>query len=117
MPRANRYSVPGHIWYITHRCLGKFVPIVLVVQSLRFVQDVDEDNIVEISREIGMCDRCRYLHWIFEAKKRFGLSVLNYMISHGASRGSCNPTFPLVEQRSPCLLAMIAFLRSIYSTG
>jgi hypothetical protein len=23
----------------------------------------------------------RYLHWLFEAKKRFGLSVLNYMIT------------------------------------
>jgi REP-associated tyrosine transposase len=28
-----------------------------------------------------MRDRRRYLHWIFEAKKRFGLSVLNYMIT------------------------------------
>ena len=26
-------------------------------------------------------DRRRYLHWLFEAKKRFGLSVLNYMIT------------------------------------
>jgi putative transposase len=24
-------------------------------------------------------DRRRYLHWVFEAKKRFGLSLLNYM--------------------------------------
>jgi hypothetical protein len=24
-----------------------------------------------------MCDRRRYLRWVFEAKKRFGLSVLN----------------------------------------
>jgi hypothetical protein len=28
-----------------------------------------------------MRDRRRYLHWLFEAKKRFGLSVLNYMIT------------------------------------
>ena len=28
-----------------------------------------------------MRDRRRYLHWRFEAKKRFGLSVLNYMIT------------------------------------
>jgi putative transposase len=26
-------------------------------------------------------DRRRYLHWILEAKKRLGLSVLNYMIT------------------------------------
>jgi putative transposase len=78
MPRANRYFLPGYVWHVTHRCRGKFVPIVPVVQSLRFVQDVDEDNIVGISREIGMRDRRRYLLWVFEAKKRFGLSVLNY---------------------------------------
>src|SRR5262245_38620841 len=53
-----------------------------------------------------MRDRRRYLQWLFEAKKRFGLSVLNYMITHGASRGSCNPTFPLIEERSPCLYSM-----------
>jgi hypothetical protein len=28
-----------------------------------------------------MRDRRRYLHWIFEAKKRFGLSVLNYTVT------------------------------------
>jgi hypothetical protein len=28
-----------------------------------------------------MRDRRRYLHWVFEAKKRFGLSVLNYMVT------------------------------------
>jgi hypothetical protein len=26
-------------------------------------------------------DRRRYLHWLFEAKKRFGLSVLNYTVT------------------------------------
>src|SRR5262249_23283136 len=92
MPRANRHFLPSHIWHITHRCHQK-------------------EFLLKFAR-----DRRRYLHWLFEAKKRFGLSVLNYMITHGASRGSCNPAFSLVEQRSPCLLAMIAFLRSIYST-
>jgi len=54
MPRANRHFLPGHIWHITHRChQRKFL--------LKFVRD-----------------RRRYLHWVFEAKKRFGLSVLNY---------------------------------------
>jgi putative transposase len=28
-----------------------------------------------------MRDRCRYLHWLFEAKKRFGLCVLDYMVT------------------------------------
>jgi REP element-mobilizing transposase RayT len=26
-------------------------------------------------------DRRRYLQWVFEAKKRFGLSVLNYVVT------------------------------------
>ena len=51
MPRANRHFLPGYIWHITHRChQKKFL--------LKFARD-----------------RRRYLHWVFEAKKRFGLSV------------------------------------------
>ena len=54
MPRANRHFLPGYVWHITHRCHHKQF-------LLKFVRD-----------------RRRYLHWVFEAKKRFGLSVLNY---------------------------------------
>jgi hypothetical protein len=43
MPRANRYFLPGHIWHITHLNSSP-VPNVQAVQSLRFVQDVDEDD-------------------------------------------------------------------------
>jgi hypothetical protein len=61
MPRANRYFLPGHIWHITHRChQKKFL--------LKFARD-----------------RRRYLHWVFEAKKRFGLSVLNYRSGFGVT--------------------------------
>jgi REP-associated tyrosine transposase len=57
MPRANRYFVPGYIWHITHRChQRKFL--------LKFARD-----------------RRRYLHWVFEAKKRFGLCVLDYTVT------------------------------------
>jgi putative transposase len=57
MPRANRHFLPGYIWHLTHRChQKKFL--------LKFARD-----------------RRRYLHWVFEAKKRFGLSVLNYMVT------------------------------------
>jgi putative transposase len=57
MPRANRHFLLDQVWHITHRChQKKFL--------LKFARD-----------------RRRYLHWIFEAKKRFGLSVLNYMIT------------------------------------
>ena len=57
MPRANRHFLPSHIWHITHRCHQK-------------------EFLLKFAR-----DRRRYLHWLFEAKKRFGLSVLNYMIT------------------------------------
>ena len=57
MPRANRHFLPGHVWHITHRCHQRAF-------LLKFARD-----------------RRRYLRWVFEAKKRFGLSVLNYMVT------------------------------------
>jgi putative transposase len=57
MPRANRHYLPGCVWHITHRCHKKEF-------LLKFVRD-----------------RRRYLQWLFEAKKRFGLSVLNYIVT------------------------------------
>jgi putative transposase len=57
MPRASRYYIPGYVWHITHRCHKKEF-------LLRFGRD-----------------RRRWLQWLFEAKKRFGLSVLNYMVT------------------------------------
>jgi putative transposase len=57
MPRANRYFLPGHIWHITHRCHQKQF-------LLKFARD-----------------RRRYLYWVFEARKRFGLCVLDYMVT------------------------------------
>jgi putative transposase len=57
MPRANRHFLAGHIWHITHSCHQKQF-------LLKFPRD-----------------RRRYLHWVFDAKKRFGLCVLNYMVT------------------------------------
>ena len=57
MPRANRHFLSGYVWHLTHRCHQKQF-------LLKFPRD-----------------RRRYLHWAFEAKKRFGLSVLNYMVT------------------------------------
>jgi REP element-mobilizing transposase RayT len=57
MPRANRHYIPGCVWHITHRChKQEFL--------LKFAHD-----------------RRRYLHWLFEAKKRFGLKILNYVVT------------------------------------
>ena len=55
MARAKRYFVPGYVWHITHRCHKKDF-------LMKFVKD-----------------RERWTHWLFQAKKRHGLHVLNYM--------------------------------------
>ena len=57
MPRANRYFLPGYVWHITHRCHKKEF-------LLKFARDRD-----------------RWRYWLFEAKKRYGLCVLNYIIT------------------------------------
>ena len=57
MPRANRYFLPGYVWHITHRCHQRNF-------LLKFARD-----------------RRRYLRWLFEATKRFGLCVLDYIVT------------------------------------
>ena len=57
MPRANRHYLPGYVWHLTHRCHQKEF-------LLKFSQD-----------------RKRYVQWLFEAKKRYGLSILNYIVT------------------------------------
>jgi putative transposase len=57
MPRPNRHFLPGYVWHIIHRCHGKSF-------LLKFARD-----------------RHSYLRWLFEAKKRFGLSVLDYIVT------------------------------------
>lgn len=57
MPRANRHHIPGCVWHITHRChKQEFL--------LKFAKD-----------------KKRWLYWLFEAKKRYGLCVLNYIVT------------------------------------
>lgn len=57
MPRANRHFIPGQVWHITHRChKQEFL--------LKFAKD-----------------RQRWLHWLFEARKRSGARILNYAVT------------------------------------
>jgi putative transposase len=55
MPRANRISVPGQVWHITHRCHRR-------------------EFLLKFAR-----DRRHWRYWLFESRKRFGLCVLNYV--------------------------------------
>jgi len=57
MPRANRHHIPGQVWHITHRCHQREF-------LFKFAKD-----------------RKRWLQWLFEAKKRYGLTILNYIVT------------------------------------
>ncbi len=57
MARANRHYIPGYIWHITHRCHRR-------------------EFLLKFSK-----DRTRWLQWLVEARKRFGLVVLNYTVT------------------------------------
>lgn len=57
MPRANRLLLPGYVWHITHRCHQR-------------------EFLLKFAR-----DRQRWLWWLFQARKRFGLCVLNYIVT------------------------------------
>ena len=52
-----------------------------------------------------MRDRCRYLHWLFKAKKRFGLCVLDYMVTSNHIHLLVKDTAPNVIAQSMQLIA------------
>ena len=57
MARAQRHYIPGQIWHITHRCHKR-------------------EFLLKFSK-----DRSRWLQWLYEAKKRYGLVILNYAVT------------------------------------
>jgi putative transposase len=57
MPGAHRQYVPGQIWHLTHRCHQRQF-------LLKFARDCQA-----------------WIGWLFEARKRFGLCVLDYMVT------------------------------------
>jgi putative transposase len=57
MARANRHYIPGCIWHITHRCHKK-------------------EFLLKFAR-----DRSRFVFWLGEARKRFGMKLLNYTVT------------------------------------
>ena len=81
MPRGNRHFLPGQVWHITHRCHQQ-------VFLLKFARD-----------------RQHYLRWLFEAKKRYGLCVLNYMVTSNHIHLLVRDTAPNVISQSIQLIA------------
>lgn len=75
MARANRHFIPGQVWHLTHRCHKR-----------------------EFLLKFGK-DRHRWLQWLYKAKKRFGLVILNYVVTsnhihlvvHGKDNGEAIP--------------------------
>jgi REP-associated tyrosine transposase len=57
MPRGNRHRLAGYVWHITERCHRKQF-------LLNFARD-----------------RRNWIRWLYEARKRFGLCVLNYQVT------------------------------------
>jgi len=57
MARAKRHYLPGYIWHITHRCHKR-------------------EFLLNFSK-----DRHRYLQWLYQARKRYGLSILDHMVT------------------------------------
>src|SRR4030042_5799870 len=57
MARAKRHYIQGYIWHITHRCPKR-------------------EFLLKFSK-----DRHRWLQWLYQARKRYGLAILNYMVT------------------------------------
>jgi putative transposase len=57
MPRAHRHYLPGHVWHITHRC---------------------HDREFLLNAKL---DRSQWRHKLYEAKVRYELSVLNFVVT------------------------------------
>ena len=57
MARANRHHIPGQVWHITHRCHKK-------------------EFLLKFAR-----DRKCWVQWLFEAKMRYGLDILDYTVT------------------------------------
>src|SRR4030066_935386 len=57
LARANRHYLPGYVWHITHRCHKR-------------------EFLLKFAR-----DQRRWLQWLFETKKRFKTSILNYTVT------------------------------------
>jgi REP element-mobilizing transposase RayT len=81
MARANRHHIPGQVWHITHRCHKKEF-------LLKFAKD----------------RRC-WRSWLFEAKKRFGLRILNYVVTSNHIHLLVIDTEPEVIPKSLQLIA------------
>ncbi len=84
MARANRHFIAGQVWHITQRCHQK--QFLLKFQT----------------------DRRRWLYWLYQARRRYGLSVLNYIVTsnhvhllvHDHGNDAISPAMQLLSGRT-----------------
>lgn len=84
MPRAHRYHLPGYVWHLTHRCHRR-------------------EFLLKFAR-----DRRAWRGWLFEARKRYGLCVLDYtatsnhvhLLVQDQGRGEVAASMQLIEGRT-----------------
>jgi putative transposase len=57
MARAHRHFIPGQVWHLTHRCHKR-------------------EFLLKFAR-----DRERWLQWLYQARRRYGLTVLDYCVT------------------------------------
>jgi len=55
--RGKLFFIPGIVWHVTQRCHN-------------------QDFLLKFSR-----DKKRWLYWLFQAKKKYGLTILNYAVT------------------------------------
>jgi len=84
MPRAHRHFIAGQVWHITQRC-----------HSQQFLLRSEED-------------RRRWLYWLYQARCKYGLSVLNYIVTsnhihmlvHDQGDDAISPAMQLISGRT-----------------
>lgn len=84
MPRAHRYHLPGYVWHLTHRCHRRQF-------LLKFARD-----------------RRAWRRWLYEARTRYGLRVLDYAVTSNhihllvrdQGRGEIAASMQLIEART-----------------
>ena len=57
MARVKRHYIPGQVWHLTHRCHKR-------------------DFLLKLKM-----DRRNWVQWLYAAKKRYGLVILNYCVT------------------------------------
>lgn len=86
MPRAHRCLLPNHVWHLTHRCHNRQF---LLAEP---------------------ATRCRWVHWLGEARREYGLCVLDYMVtcSHIHLLTHCGPDRSVIERSMQLIEGRVA---------